>query len=405
MKSTAVIHRPHYINRVIPYIGKKLIKVFSGQRRVGKSYLLFQLMDYLRKEDLDAHIIYINMEDLQFSQLRRADDLNRYVQEKANQSKMNYLFIDEVQEIEDFELVLRSLLLNDQMDIYCTGSNADLLSKDIAGKLSGRFIEINVYSLSYTEFLNFHQLENSDKSLSFYMKYGGLPYLKHLDFEDEIVFEYLKNIYSTIIYRDIVNRYALRNSDFLEQLITFLASNIGSLFSAKKISDFLKSQHLKVSPNQVQTYLSHIVNAFIVHRLRRYDLKGKRLFEVGDKFYFENMGIRNGIWGYRQEDEGKIMENMVYNHLLFLGADVHVGVFNQYEIDFVAEKNNERKYFQVALSLKEEKTIKREFGNLLKIKDQYPKAVITMDGFSGNTHYGIPNVSLRSFLSNDKWEE
>ena len=157
MKSTAVIHRPHYINRVIPYIGKKLIKVFSGQRRVGKSYLLFQLMDYLRKEDLDAHIIYINMEDLQFSQLRTADDLNRYVQEKANQSKMNYLFIDEIQEIEDFELALRSLLLNDQMDIYCTGSNADLLSKDIAGKLSGRFIEINVYSLSYTEFLNFHQ--------------------------------------------------------------------------------------------------------------------------------------------------------------------------------------------------------------------------------------------------------
>ena len=405
MKSVNIIKRPHYIKRVMPYIGKDLIKVFSGQRRVGKSYLLFQLMEYFQKEDSDATIIYINKEDLQFSELRTAEDLSSYVKANMSTSHMNYLFIDEIQEIEDFELALRSLLLIDQMDIYCTGSNADLLSKDIAGKLSGRYIEINVYSLSYPEFLNFHQLENSDQSLVFYMKYGGLPYLIHLDFKDEIIFEYLKNIYSTIVYRDIVNRYSLRNSDFLEQLITFLASNIGSLFSAKKISDFLKSQHLKVAPNQVQTYISHIINAFIIHRLRRYDIKGKRLFEVRDKFYFENIGIRNGIWGFRLEDEGKIIENMVYNHLLFLGAEVKVGVFDQYEIDFVAEKNHERKYYQVALSVREEKTFEREFGNLLKIKDQYPKTVIVRGEFAGNTHQGVKSIGLRSFLSQEKWED
>ena len=392
--------RLSYLKQTIPYIGKNVIKVFTGQRRVGKSYLLFQLMDYIQQKDQKTTILYINKEDLAFSSIKNAEDLHAYV--STHKKGNTAVFIDEIQEIVNFEDALRSLLLDQALDIYCTGSNANLLSKDVAGKLSGRCIEIKVYSLSYMEFLDFHQLKNSNDALEKYLQFGGLPYLKHLSLAPQIVFEYLKNIYSTIVYRDIVNRYSLRNTTFLEQLILFLASTSGSLFSAKKISDYLKSQGIKVAPNQVQTYISHIVDAFILHRVKRYDLLGKRIFEAGEKYYFENLGIRHGIWGYRAEDKGKIIENAVYNHLLFLGYTVTVGVINQLEIDFVAQKNNEKHYFQVALSINEPKTLEREFGNLKKIKDNYPKTVITLDAFQGNTFDGIKHCDLRSFLSREE---
>ncbi len=316
---------------------------------------------------------------------------------KSKQRK-TYVFIDEIQEIRHFEEALRSLLLHNDIDLYCTGSNANLLSGDVAGLLSGRSIEITVYSLSYVEFLLFHKLTNTPKSLEKYIKYGGLPYLKHLELTDSIVFEYLKNIYGTIVYRDIINRYAVRNVTFLEQLTLFLAGNVGSLFSAKKISDFLKSQNVNIAPNQVQTYIQYLVNAFLIHKVQRYDIIGKRVFEFGEKFYFENLGIRHGLWGFRPEDRGKIIENVVYNHLLFKGYSVKVGALNDLEIDFVCEKEGEKRYIQVALTANETKTIEREFGNLQKISDNYSKEVITLDDFQGNTFEGIKQTNLRSFL-------
>lgn len=403
MSSRVSIIRPLYLNRVIPFIGKNLIKVFTGQRRVGKSYLMFQLIDQIKLQDPKANIIYINKEDLTFRDIVNAETLNDYVLKNKSEAYKNYIFIDEIQEIENFESALRSLLLDQNNDLYCTGSNAQLLSGDIAGKLSGRFIEINIYSLTYMEFLEFQELQDSHDSLLKYLKYGGLPYLKHLPLEDEIVFEYLKSIYSTIVFRDIINRYSLRNTSFLEQLVYFLASNTGSIFSAKKISDFLKSQKVNMAPNQVQLYTQHLTNAFLIHQVKRYDIEGKRLFEIGEKYYFENLGIRNALWGYRLQDTGKIMENVVHNHLLAEGYTVQIGILAAYEIDFVAEKNGEKLYIQVALSLLEEKTIEREFGNLQKINDNYPKMVVTMDAFSGNTIDGILSVDLRSFLTN-KWK-
>jgi predicted AAA+ superfamily ATPase len=377
---------------------QSIIKVFTGQRRVGKSYLLFQIIQMIQKEHKNASIIYINKEDLSFSNIKNALDLNDYIKSKKVTNQKNYVFIDEIQEIENFSDALRSAALDTDLDIYCTGSNANLLSRDIAGQLSGRYIEIEVHSLSYTEFLDFHQLESASESLAKFLKYGGLPYLKHLKLEDEIVFEYLKNIYATIVYRDIVNRYEIRNTPFLEKLVQFLAGNIGSLFSSKKISDFLKSQQVKISTNQVQSYVEYLVNAFLIYKVARYDMIGKRVFEFGEKYYFENLGIRNGIYGYRIEDRGKIMENAVFNHLKYLGYDILVGKQDQREIDFIAQKNGETHYFQVALSLVEPQTIEREFGNLLKIQDNYPKTVITWEAFDGNTHKGIQTISLEMFL-------
>lgn len=393
-----IVKREDYIKRVVPFVGKNLIKVFTGQRRVGKSYLLFQIMDYLLQQDSKTAILYINKEDIVFSAIKTAQDLHDYVlQHKSNTTK-TYVFIDEIQDIENFETALRSLLLYEDLDLYCTGSNAKLLSGDIAGYLSGRAIEIVVYSLSYPEFLVFHSLKDSDKTLEIYLKYGGLPYLKNLILEDDVVFEYLKNIYNTIVYRDIINRFSIRNVSFLEQLVLFFASNIGSLFSAKKISDFLKSQHINIASNQVQTYSDYLVNAFLIHRVSRYDLVGKRIFETGEKYYFENLGIRNALWGYRIEDRGKIMENVVYNHLLFRGYQVQVGNLGALEIDFVAQRAGEKLYVQVALSINERQTMEREFGNLKKIKDNFPKMVITLDAFQGNTDEGIIATDLRSFL-------
>ena len=268
----------------------------------------------------------------------------------------------------------------------------------MATLLSGRFVEITIHSLSYTEFQLFHKLKDSESTLEKYFKYGGLPYLIHLSLEDEIVFEYLKNIYSTIVFRDVIDRYGIRNIRFLEKLVYFLADNIGSLFSAKRISDFLKSQQIKIAPNQIQLYIDYLANAFLIQRAERYDIVGKRLFEFGEKYYFENLGIRHAIMGYKPQDRGKVLENIVYNHLIYQGWKVTTGSLNTEEIDFVCEKDGEKMYVQVALQLKEEDTINREFGNLLKIDDNYIKKVVTMDPFSGNTYQGIEHVHIKDFL-------
>jgi predicted AAA+ superfamily ATPase len=390
--------RDAYISRIKPYINKNLIKVLTGQRRVGKSYLLFQLIQEIKKQEVDANLIYINKEDLNFDFIRNAQDLNNYILSQTIDGKTNYIFIDEIKDIVEFEKALRSLLLNENNDIYITGSNANILSGELATFLSGRYIEFNIMSLSYPEFLQFHQIENNDESLNSYFLYGGLPYLINLPLNDQ-VFEYLKSIYSTIVYRDVVSRYNIRNTTLLERLIVFLADNIGSIFSAKRISDFLKSQHTNTSPNQIQQYTEQLANSFLLHKVSRYDIKGRRIFEVGEKFYFENTGIRNIVIGYRPDDLGKILENVVYNHLLYKGWEVKVGVFERNEVDFVCRRNSETMYIQVALRLDEQKTIEREFGNLLKINDNYPKYVITNDPFSGNSYQGIQHINIRDFLT------
>lgn len=399
MKTPGIIkERPVYLQKIIPFIGKPIIKVMTGQRRVGKSYILFQLIELIKKENPTAHIIYINREDMQFDTMESAVELNEYIISQSKKNVKNYIFIDEIQDIKDFEKALRSLLLDENNDIYITGSNAKMLSGELATYLSGRYIEFPVYSLSYPEFLDFHSLQNTDDSFLLYSKYGGLPYLIHLNLKDSIVFEYLKSIYSTIVYRDIVKRYALRNTDFLERLLLFLADNTGSLFSAKNISDFLKSQQIKIGTNQILAYADYISNAFIIHKVSRYDIIGKRIFEIGNKYYFENLGIRNTIAGIKPNDRAKVLENLVHNHLLYLGYKIYVGTLDNLEIDFVCEKDGERIYVQVALRLDDEATIQREFGNLLKIEDNYPKYVITQDNFSGNTFEGIHHFYIRDFL-------
>ncbi|MFI3297861.1 MAG: ATP-binding protein [bacterium] len=391
--------RKVYIDRIKPFMRTPIVKVMVGHRRSGKSYLLYQLIDIIRKEDADANIIYVNRENIEFIDIVSHKELNEYISPRLCDDKRNYIFIDEIQEIENFKAVVRSLALDDNNDIYITGSNSQMFSSDLANELGGRYVEFKIYSLSYIEFLDFHKLEDNDSSLDKYIHFGGLPYLIHIPMEEAVVMEYIKSIYSTIILRDVVERNKIRNVAFLDQLIRFLAGNIGSLFSSKSISDFLKSQNVKMSAVLVSEYADSLADAFVVSKAARYDIIGKRLFERGEKYYFENMGIRNLIVGYSPADRAKRLENIVYNHLLFCGYDVKVGALTTEEIDFVCTRAGETIYVQVAVELRSESTIKREFGNLLRIKDNYPKIVISAEQTFENTYEGIEHIYIRDFLT------
>ena len=400
MKSPKIIiERESYIKRIVPFMRKSVVKVLIGHRRVGKSYILFQLIEFIKREEPLANVIYINKEDIEYSEIKDFRDLNQYIISKSCKEKMNYIFIDEIQTIADFRIAIRSLALDENNDIYITGSNSNLFSSDLANEFGGRYVEFVIYSLSYLEFINFHKLQNDDSSLELYTHYGGLPYLMHLPLKEDVVMEYINGIYSTIVLRDVVQRKGIRNTIFLEQLIRFLAGNVGNLFSSKKISDFLKNQKVEISPNQVSEYANSLSEAFVVHRLGRYDIIGKRHFERGEKYYFENLGIKNAVAGYKRQDRAGRLENLVCNHLLYCGYDVKVGSFDNEEIDFVCTKSGETIYVQVAIELTREDTISREFGNLLKIKDNYPKIVVSGEKSFENSYEGIEHIYIRDFLS------
>ena len=398
---SVIYNRDGYINRIKPFMRTNTIKVMVGHRRVGKSYILYQLINLINSEESDANIIYINKEDLDFDFIRTYRDLYSYVKDRLSEERRNYIFIDEIQEIEDFHLAIRSLALNDNNDIYITGSNSKMLSSELANELGGRYVEFKIYSLSYMEFLQFHKLDNDDESLEKYIHFGGLPYLINIPMEEQIVMEYVKSVYSTIVLRDVIQRKNIRNTIFLEQLIRFLADNIGSLFSSKSISDFLKSQNVKLASNQVSEYADYLAEAFVVHRIGRYDVIGKRFFEIGEKYFFENMGIRNAVAGYKIQDRAKRIENVVCNHLIYCGYEVKVGTMVSEEIDFVCTRNGETMYVQVSAELSRQETIDREFGNLLKIKDNYPKIVVSGERLFGNTYQGIRHIYIRDFLSEE----
>jgi uncharacterized protein len=398
MSNNKYILRPRYIERVKPFMGKDLIKVITGQRRVGKSVILKQLAVEYKKTWPENGLIFIDLELPENFNLRMANDFIDYVHKKSDEKTKSAVFIDEVQEIEQFELVLRGLNAEGRYDIYCTGSNADILSSELSTYLSGRYIDQTIHSLSYNEFLEFHQLENSNTSFLRYIRQGGLPYLINLPADDAVVAEYLRSITETVLYRDVVARYGVRNIPFLERLTEFLAGTIGSPLSATAISKFLKSQHINMPVNQVLVYLDHCVKANLVVRTPRYDINGKRVFEIGEKYYFEDLGIRNSIAGFKHTDTGKLVENVVGNHLRICGFTVKTGCLGNLEINFVGTKKSEVLYIQVAYVIPDESTAQREFGNLLKIPDNYQKIVVSMDEIPFENYKGIRHLHIRDFL-------
>ena len=391
--------RPDYVNRIRPFIGKDIIKVLVGHRRVGKSFLLYQLMDEIAKILPDATQVFINKELYDFRDIVDWEDLIKFIRQKKEPDRLCVVFIDEIQDISEFQKALRSLVAEGGYDIYCTGSNARLLSGELATLLTGRYIEFRIYSLSYPEFLEFHGFTNSNESLLKFIRYGGMPNLIHLELTDEVVYEYLRNIYHSIILKDLVERFKIRNVAMLERLVQYLADNVGSFTSANRISDFLKSQRVELSPKVILDYLNWLTKVYLVTGIKRTGLKGRKIFENGEKFFFEDTGIRNSLIPFNQNDIQKLLENLVSSHLIFLGYTLSIGKLADKEIDFVADRHDERIYFQVAYLIATEETRNREFGNLLAIGDNYPKYVVSMDEFASGNPQGIKHLHIRDFLT------
>ena len=398
--SMKLIERSNYTERIERAFGKGVIVALTGQRRVGKSCIMAQVMRHIGSLP-QANVVYLNKEKNEFDDIRDYNDLLGFVNGRLSKDKDNYLFIDEIQDIDGFERALRSLQADDACQIMVTGSNAKMLSSELTTYLSGRHIDYHIHSLGYEEFLLFHKMPDGYEALTAYLQYGGLPQLGRMGLDDrELVDDYLESVYSTILLKDIVERGQIRNVSLLKTLVRFMADNIGKLFSATSIVNFLKGQRVDTSAKVILNYLDLLCDAYIINRVSRYDIHGKRIFELGDKYYFEDLGLRNHIvGGNRSADIEKVMENAVSLHLLRMGYKVYVGQLHKTEIDFVAEKSGSTVYVQVAYLLASQETINREFGNLKLIDDNHPKYVISLDRMMGSVNAdGIRHIYLRDFL-------
>lgn len=394
------IRRQSYIDKIEKYLGKETIIVLVGQRRVGKSCILKMIRDE-KMADSDNNVIYIDKEKWQYDAIQTYRDLNEYIEKHWANDKYNYILIDEVQDIEEFERSVRSFRTEPNTDIIITGSNASMLSNELSTLIGGRYKEIYIQSLSYNEFLEFHNLSDNDESLSLYIQYGGMPGLAKIGLEEDDAREYQIDIYHTVLLKDVIMRNQIRNVPFLENLVRFLADNIGKLISANSIAKYMKSQGESITSSVVINYISFLCEAYILHKVNRYDIHGKRVFENNDKFYFEDNGVRNAIaGGTREGDIEKVIENIIYEHLIRLGYQVYVGQLQAGEIDFVCTKpEGQRIYVQASFIIAEQATREREIGNLRSIKDNYPKYVISMTPLlTKNDDDGITHIHLRKFL-------
>lgn len=395
----ATIIRQSYIDKIEKYLGKETIIVLVGQRRVGKSCMMKMIRDRKKADDCN-NIIFIDKEKREFDNIQTYQNLNDYIGEHFLSDKHNYILIDEIQDIREFERSIRSYRTEPNTDIIITGSNARMLSNELSTLIGGRYKEIYIQSLSYNEFLEFHQLSDNDEALVLYIQYGGLPGLAKIGLEEDDAREYQMDIYHTVLLKDVIMRNQIRNVPFLENLVRFLADNTGKLISANSIAKYMKSQGESITSTAIINYISFLCEAYILHKVNRYDIHGKRIFETNDKFYFEDNGIRNAIAGGTREGDIE-KENIIYQNLIRLGYQVYVGQLQAGEIDFVCTRpGGERIYVQASYIIADDATREREFGNLRSIKDNYPKYVISMTPLlTKNDNDGITHLHLRKFLT------
>lgn len=400
-----ILIRKNFLSHVISHLNRGMMIILVGQRRVGKSFMLRQVRQWLEESRPEAVVVYVNKELREFDNISDSSELYDYVVTKFAEGGDNYLLIDEVQDIEGYEDALRSLHAEDRCQIIATGSNAYIFSSELSTRLAGRYIEIPIYGLSYREFLEFHGLADSDESLNYYLRVGGLPGLRLYDIKDEIhVRDYLQGVYNTIMMRDVIAREKIRNVPFIENLSRFIADNDGKLISTNSIVRFMKSQGEKISEAMTSSYINYLCKALIINPVVRYDIHGKKLFELLYKYYFSDHGLRNYLCGFNLRGSiEKITENVVYLHLLSQGYKINVGILRSGEVDFVAVKGSQTLYIQVTYLLASAETIEREFGSLAGIKDNYPKYVVSMDPISGelDEYPGIHHIHLREFLKTD----
>ena len=400
-----MLKRDEYIKQIVPFIDKDVIKVLTGIRRSGKSVMLKLLMEDLKNRGInEKQFIYINFENLKYRNLKNYERLYDFILNKAdNKYKSYYIFLDEIQEVEEWERCVNSLRVDEDFnfDIYITGSNAKLLSGELSTYLAGRYIEFVVYPFSFKEFFEIMKEKNKEidlkEAFQDYVKFGGMPFLHNLDYNFEASMQYLQDLYASIILKDITQRNNIRDTDLLERIINYVVMNIGNTFSATSISKFFKSENRKVATETILNYIKACEEAFLVYRVARNDLLGKKILNVNEKYYIADHGIREAIMENNQKNINQVLENIVYFQMLRRGYNVKIGKVDNLEVDFVCKKNDETIYIQVSYLLASEDTKEREFSVLENIKDNYPKYVLSMDEFDMSRN-GIKHVNLIEFL-------
>ena len=396
-------NRDLYLNQLIQFKDKKLIKVITGLRRSGKSTLLSLFENHLITSGVDRNnIIRMNFESFEFDEITNYKELHAYINERIlDYNKRHYILLDEVQQVSSWERVINSFFVDANVDIFITGSNAYLLSSELSTLLSGRYVEIKMQPLSFKEYLEFL---DSDKEMSLqekfnqYLEYGGLPTIVELLDNPDTIGPFLEGIYNTVLMKDVIERNGVRDAALLESILKFIAANIGSIVSTKKISDYLTSSGRKTTSDTIDNYLKMLENAFIIYKANRYDLKGKMFLKTLEKYYIVDIGIRNKLIGLRNTDYGHVLENIVYLELLRRGYEVTIGKIGSLEVDFVASKPNEKIYYQVSATIMDEKTRERELRPLESISDNYPKYILTMDQTVFNDYSGIRVKNIIDFL-------
>lgn len=401
-----MIKRYLYLERIFGFIDKPIIKVITGVRRCGKSILLQMLKEELQSRGTaEEHILYLNFESLQNAEIQTYMDLYRLVSDwvTAYPGRI-YILLDELQNVDGWEKAVNSFLVDFDCDVYVTGSNAKLLSGDFATHIAGRYVEIRIYPLTFREYLDFAALDAAESNLTIeqhfwnYLRYGGMPGIHMMNWNDALITQYLTDIYNSVMLRDVVQRNDIRKPAHLEKVMLFLLDNIGNTFSAKTIIDFVKSQGRTISNEAMYGFLKALEGAFIIYKSPRYDIKGKRYLETQEKYYTADLGIRNAVMGYRDNDIAGMLENVVFLELLARGYHVTIGKQGASEVDFVAQRRDERIYIQVAYLLADENVMKREFSPLEAIQDNYEKLVLTMDAAPDFNRSGIKKKYLPHFL-------
>lgn len=395
-----LIQREEYLNKLIALKDKKIIKVVTGVRRCGKSKLLEMYRKWLLEQGVEEErIVSINFEDLDFEDLTDYKKLHTYLKEHLVKDNMTYIFLDEIQNVEQFPKVVDSLYIKDNVDIYITGSNAHMLSSEIATLLSGRYIQIEMLPLSFKEYMISTGSMN-DRGIKYvdYLQNSSFPYTLELEGQSDEIRSYLEGLYNTIVVKDIINHSKISEPMMLKSILKFIFDNIGNPLSSKKIADTMTSSGRRIDTRTVEKYLNALTESYIIYQAKRYNIKGKQYLKTLEKYYVVDIGLRLMLLGSKQIDAGRILENIVYLELLRRGYDVYVGKVDEFEVDFVAQNGKGTTYFQVALSVRDEKTLDRELRSLRAIKDHYPKILLTMDD-DPEVHYdGIRRINARDWL-------
>lgn len=393
--------RQEYFERLIGYKDKKIIKVITGVRRCGKSTLLKMFRDYLHDHSVaEVQIISINFENYEYEDLWEPKALYAYIKERMIPGKMMYLILDEIQNVRDFQRVVDSFFIKENVDIYITGSNSYMLSGELATLLSGRYVKIEMLPFSFAEFVQIHQMEdNLERAYQSYIETSSFPYTIHLGTEKNQINEYLRSIYDTIILKDVIGRKKITDTMMLESVIRFLADNIGNPLSKKKISDTMTSHGRSINVRTVESYISAFMESYIIYQVKRYDIKGKQYLKTMEKYYMVDLGLRNAMLGSRgNTDIGHMLENVIYLELIRRGFDVYIGKVDNVEVDFVAQNMDGIKYIQVSASVRDKETLERELRSLQKIQDNYPKCIMTLDIDPAADYDGIRRINALDYL-------